>query len=66
MNIENCQLEGLIPKKNNLLRVDNLIFTSYEYNSCFIIPKLLLRCLKTLKFCFVEDNKMFSGIIIYN
>ena len=25
-----------------------------------------LRCLKTLMFCFVEDNKIISGIVIYN
>ena len=30
----------------NLSSVDNLIFTSYEGNNCFIIPKLLLTCLK--------------------
>jgi hypothetical protein len=32
--------EGCCPRENNLLRVDNLMFISYEGNNCFIIPKL--------------------------
>ena len=28
------------PIENNFSKVDNLMFTSYEGNSCFIIPKL--------------------------
>jgi hypothetical protein len=41
MNIESCQPEGFSLRENNIWMVDNLIFTSYEDNNCFIIPKLL-------------------------
>ena len=41
VNIESCQHEGFSPRENNLSRVDNLMFTSYEGNNCFIIQKLL-------------------------
>ena len=41
VNIESCQHEGFSPRENNLSRVDNLMFTSYEGHNCFIIPKLL-------------------------
>jgi len=37
-NIESCQLEGVA---FNISRVDNFIFTPYESNDCFIIPKIL-------------------------
>jgi hypothetical protein len=30
------------PRVNKLLKVDNLLFISFEGNNCFIIPKLLL------------------------
>jgi hypothetical protein len=33
--------EGFIHKENNLSRIDNLMFASYEGNNCSIIPKLL-------------------------
>jgi hypothetical protein len=36
--------KGIGPREHNLLRVDNLMFTSYdneEGNNCFTIPKLL-------------------------
>ena len=32
--------KGFSPSENHLSRVDNLMFTSYEGNDCFIIPKL--------------------------
>jgi hypothetical protein len=41
VSIESCQPEGFSSKKNYPLRVDSLIFTSYEGNNCLIIPKLL-------------------------
>jgi len=46
VNIGSCQPVGVFPevfspRENNLSRVDNLIFTSYEGHNCFIIPKLL-------------------------
>jgi hypothetical protein len=42
------------------------MLTSYEGNDCFIIPKTTLRCLKTVMFCFVEDNKIISDIVTNN
>jgi len=36
VNIENCFPEGFSLRENNLERVDNLMFTSYEGNNCFI------------------------------
>jgi len=33
--------DGFSQRENNLSRVVNLIFTSYEGNNCFTIPKLL-------------------------
>jgi hypothetical protein len=50
-------------KEKYISRVDNLTFISYDGNNRFILPKLLLRCLKTWMFCFVEDNKVISGIV---
>jgi hypothetical protein len=46
--------EGFSQRENNLSRVDNLIFTSYEGNNCFTIPKLLVYNL--------NDKKIISGI----
>ena len=42
-------------KEKYISRIDNLMFISYDGNNRFILPKLLLRCLKTWMFCFVED-----------
>lgn len=57
--------EDFRPRENNLSRVDHLTLTSYEGNTCFAIPKLLLRCLKKLLniFCFIEDNNNSSGLV---
>ena len=40
--------------------VANLMFTSYEENNCFILPKVL-KNVETM-FYFVVDNKIISGI----
>ena len=50
-------------KEKYISRVDNLMFISYDGNNRFILPKLLLRCLKTWMFCFVEDDKVIAGIV---
>ena len=60
VNIESCQPESgrfsksFSPRENKLQSVDYLMFPSYEGNTCFIIPKLLLRCLKLE--CFVLEK----------
>ena len=53
----------VFPSENNILRIDKLMFNSYEDNNCFIIPKLHLysKMFMTWMFCFAKDNK-----IIYN
>ena len=40
--------------------VANLMFTSYEENNCFILPKVLKNV--EIMFYFVVDNKIISGI----
>jgi hypothetical protein len=40
--------------------VANLMFTSYEDNTCFIIPKVFKNV--EIFFVFVLDNKIISGI----
>jgi len=40
--------------------VANLMFTSYEDNNCFILPKVLKNV--EIMFYFVVDTKIISGI----
>jgi hypothetical protein len=52
--------KGFSPSENHLSRVDNLMFTSYEGNDCFIIPKLkkkrIFNTLPVVRDCRPGDN----------
>ena len=65
VNIESCHSECFSQRENNLTRVENSRFTSYEVNNGFIIQKLH-KDVYNLNFCFAEVNKIIYGIIKYN
>ena len=68
VNVESCQHEGgCFPRgfnqsENNLSRVDNLMFTSYEFKAITVLlHRNYSKLFMTWMFCFAEDNNIISG-----
>ena len=71
MNIETCQLkggcfpEGIHPMRKKITsRGLTTWCSSHMKANTVFYTETTLRCLTTLIFCFVEDNKIISGIVV--